>query len=435
MKKIVLIVFSTLALTLPAITVTDVSAHQRWPWNNLIDIDFSIGDASDDATFKIDVKAAYAGGDRVIVAKTFVTEPIAKAGANRVTWDFGTDFPNFKADDLRVAVTAMPFANGTDGVWMIIDLSGGKDAAKYPVRYTTTAPEIVPTNNYALCSADPCRTTQMWLKRIKGGSFMFCQGDSSPGEFKVNVTKDFYMGIFECTQRQWAQVAGSWPSKFTNPDFRDVRPCESIGHTELMGHFQWPRNTTPTAGSFVGKMRARTGLATFSLPTEAQWEWANRCGARNGKHSCYVFSQIRYGMPDSNVDFGCDLSNGTIFVGTYIPNVWGLYEMFGNVAEWCLDAYVGDSVLRKYYGALQGLSQEDSTYSNVVVENPIGPPLANTYDVGSPYKQYESSYESYHVLRGAAWYNSSGHLTHFKRYQSDNLAAHCKGVRFVVTCD
>ena len=124
-----------------AITVTDVSAHQRWPWNNLIDVDFTIGGAAAGDTFKIDVKAAYAGGDRTFVAKTFMTDPVVKPGANRVTWDLGADNPGFKADDLRVAVTATPFTNGTDGVWMVIDLSGGKDATSYPVRYTTTPPE------------------------------------------------------------------------------------------------------------------------------------------------------------------------------------------------------------------------------------------------------------------------------------------------------
>ena len=69
---------------------------------------------------------------------------------------------------------------------MIIDLSGGKNATSYPVRYTTTAPAHV------LGAADePCQTTEIWLKRIKGdGSFMFCQGYSSAGYFKVNMTKD-----------------------------------------------------------------------------------------------------------------------------------------------------------------------------------------------------------------------------------------------------
>ena len=158
-----------------AIAISDVSAHQRYPWNSLIDVDFTLADASADSQYKIDVKAAYLGDTRILNARTFVTDPVVKPGTNRITWDFGKDFPDFKADDLRVAVTASPFTNGTDGVYMVIDLSGGKNASNYPVRYTTTPPE------HSVNALDACKTTEMWLKRIKCGSFMFCEGDSDPG--------------------------------------------------------------------------------------------------------------------------------------------------------------------------------------------------------------------------------------------------------------
>ena len=414
-----------------AIAISDVSAHQRYPWNSLIDVDFTLAAASADSQYKIDVKAAYLGDTRILNARTFVTDPVVKPGTNRITWDFGKDFPDFKADDLRVAVTASPFTNGTDGVYMVIDLSGGKNASSYPVRYTTTPPE------HSVNALDACKTTEMWLKRIKCGSFMFCEGDSDPGEFKVNLTKDFYMGIFECTQQQWAQVKGDWPSTFNNEQFKATRPCESIGQTTIRGHFQWPRTKEPTDGSFVGKIRSRTGLATFDLPTEAQWEYANRCGARNGKHWCYKVdsAHMRFGMTDAEIDSGWDLTGGTVPVGTYAPNIWGIYEMFGNVAELCLDADVGLGNLRKYYGALKGLSEDECTYDRIVIDNPEGGPLKNTYPDGHTWKQYESSAESTHVMRGGSWYNTSGHFTHFKRYNNDSFKTSAKGARFVVTCE
>ena len=137
MKNKAILLFASLAFSgmASAFTVTGVSAHQRWPWNNFIDIDFNIGGASASDTFKIDVRATYANGSQTLVAKRFVTDPVVKGGANRITWDIGLDCPNFKADDLRVAVTATPFTNGTDGAWMIIDLSGGKDATSYQVHH------------------------------------------------------------------------------------------------------------------------------------------------------------------------------------------------------------------------------------------------------------------------------------------------------------
>ena len=413
---------SALITVSQAFTVTDVSAHQRWPWNNLVDVDFTIGGAAAGDTFKIDVKATYAGGDRTLTAKTFTTDPVVKPGANRVTWDFGADNPGFKAEDLRVAVTATPFTNGTDGVWMVIDLSGGKDATSYPVRYTTTAPV------HSVNALDACKTTEMWLKRIKGGSFMFCKGDTSTGYFKVNLTKDYYMGIFECTQQQWAQVTDEWPSAFSNKTWRATRPCESIGISDVFGHNRWPEDQIPGQGSFVANVRARTALSSFNLPTEAQWEWACRCGNAKARHPAYSYDQMRYGKP-SNVDRGCSPEEGgTACVGTYKPNPWGLYEIFGNANEMCLDAGCSESNLRLYYGSLMGLSEEESTYDKVEVDDPVGGPRSGPYAPVKP--------ASYHIYRGGSWINSTGNFTNFKRWENpDNVSGSYRGARFVVTCE
>ena len=425
MKTKTTFLFAALALAgvAQAFTVTDVTAHQRWPWNGHVDVDFNIGEATVGETFKIELKATYAGGDRTLEARTYVSEPMAKAGANRVTWDFGADNPGFKAEDLRVAVTATPFTNGMDGVWMVIDLSGGKDATKYPVRYTTIAPV------HSVNANDVCKTTELWLKRIKGGSYMFCHGYASSGYFRVNLKKDFYMGVFECTQQQWAQVTGAWPSAFSNTTWRATRPVEKLSLSGVFGHYMWPENQEPSSGSFIRKMRDRTGLATFNLPTEAQWEWANRCGEVGGFNPCYSRPQIRYGLSETGVDFNCTpAENGTACVGTYVPNLWGLYETFGNVWELCLDTGVSETDLQKYYGTtFCGLTEEECTYDRVEVDDPIGGPLTGTY---------KPQYQYYHVLRGAGWYNTEGNLTHFQRRPNpDAISSHAKGVRFVVTCE
>ena len=406
-----------------AFTVTDVSAHQRWPWNNLIDIDFTIGGASADATFKIDVKATYANGTQTLIAKRFATDPVVKGGENRITWDIGLDCPNFKADDLRVAVTATPFTNGTDGAWMIIDLSGGKDATSYPVRYTTTPPE------HTLGAAnEPCQTTEMWLKRIKGGSFMFCKGDSSTGYFKVNMTKDYYMCIFECTQQQWAQVTGNWPSSFSNTAYRASRPYDIASRQNVFGLNGWPEEQTPKSGSFIDKMRARTGLPSFNMSTDAQWEWANRCGYARGKSPAYKNTEIRYDTTTGSAGFMCSPDEGgTAYVGTYPSNPWGLYEMFGNVWEACIDAGCSETNLQKYYGSLMGLTETESTPDRVEVNDPIGGPVSG---------EYKAPYQYYFVLRGAAWNSSSGWLTHHGRHNnSDNVKDGYRGVRFTVVCE
>ena len=414
---------SAFVATTQAFTVTGVSAHQRWPWNNFIDIDFNIGGAAAGDTFKIDVKATYANGSQTLIAKRFVTDPVVKGGDNRITWDIGLDCPNFKADDLRVAVTATPFTNGTDGAWMIIDLSGGKNATSYPVRYTTTPPE------HTLGAAnEPCQTTEMWLKRIKGGSFMFCKGDASTGYFKVNMTKDYYMGIFECTQQQWAQVTGSWPSYFSNTAYRASRPYDVASRQGVFGQNGWPELQTPKSGSFIEKMRNRTGFPSFNMSTEAQWEWANRCGYARGKSPAYKNEEIRYNTTTGSAGFMCSPEDGgTAYVGTYPANPWGLYEMFGNVWEACIDAGCTEDNLRKYYGSLMGLTEAESTADRVEVDDPIGGPVSG---------DYKAPYQYYFVLRGAGWNSSSGWLNHHGRHNSsDNVKDGYRGVRFTVVCE
>ncbi|MBR3923451.1 MAG: hypothetical protein IKJ45_10065, partial [Kiritimatiellae bacterium] len=165
MKKLLILaaVSAAAALTEAAVTITGVDARQRWPWNGLVDVDFTITGAAAGEAFAIDLSAAYAGGDKKIAAYTYETEPIAGNGSHRITWNMGRDYPEFRAEDLRISVTATPFSADTP-IYMVIDLSGGKDAVRYPVRYTTTAPVIHnPSENLQAALADKCRTSELWL--------------------------------------------------------------------------------------------------------------------------------------------------------------------------------------------------------------------------------------------------------------------------------
>ena len=362
MKKLVLSTAFGSALVASATTITGVSANQRWPWNNLMDVDFTISGSTASMAYRVELSATYNGGSNKVYAKSYLTEPVFEGdGQKRVTWDLGADCPDLKADDFAVTVIAAPLVGNDVPVYMVIDLSSGTNSVKYPVRYTTVVPNL---------NDDKCRTTEMWLRRIRTG-VEFPMGGNDSGMTYLNptktmkLTKDYYMAIFETTQQQWAQVLGAWPSFYSNATYRATRPVDSLTRNIVRGtlyYYPWPNTTNVGVNSFAGKMRARTGLSTFDLPTEAQWEYAARAGtvatdSTNGKRGSYsslgpITDDLvpKIARCSANGGGNSDDGNvapsevegemtGTIEVGHYVPNDWGLYDMLGNVREMVLDRW------------------------------------------------------------------------------------------------
>lgn len=139
-------------------------------------------------------------------------------------------------------------------------------------------------------------------------------GDESPPRL-VRITKAFYAGVFEVTQAQYAAVMGRDPSSFAGAD----HPVETVSWTDARG--------------FCEKLAATTRVPV-TLSTEAQWEYLCRAGTRT-----------RYSFGDDGKDlsrYGWAVggSDGRHHpVGARLPNAWGLYDVHGNVGEWCLDWY------------------------------------------------------------------------------------------------
>ena len=183
-KILVLAVACSTLVSLAETTITGVSARQRWPWNGLVDVTFTIGASPSSNPFKVEMRAVYDGGTKEIIGHTYLDEPLVAPGSHRITWDLGADCPNFKANDLQVEVVAteVPVTSlDANNVYMVIDLSGGPTATSYPVRYTLTPPTLVPTNDLVACAADPNRTTKLWLKRVKANTFPFGGTNSNNG--------------------------------------------------------------------------------------------------------------------------------------------------------------------------------------------------------------------------------------------------------------
>jgi len=162
----------------------------------------------------------------------------------------------------------------------------------------------------------------MKMVLIPAGKFMMGSPDSEPGrvvhegpQHEVTISRPFYMGVTEVTQAQYQAIMGANPSGFA-------------GETNPVEHVSWTDAT-----EFCKKLSERT-RRTVRLPTEAEWEYACRAGSK---------TKFCFGDADEVLgDYGWSEANSgstTHPVGQKEPNAWGLYDMHGNLCEWCADWY------------------------------------------------------------------------------------------------
>ena len=171
---------------------------------------------------------------------------------------------------------------------------------------------------------------------IAPGSFMMGSPKSEEGRYRVEgpqhrvtISQGFWLGKYEITQAQWKAVMGS------NPSYRKGanRPVDSISWEDVQG--------------FISTLNQAAGKEVYRLPTEAEWEYACRAGTTTrwsfGDDEDPWWSYLidggqlgDYAWYNQNNEI---LRGGTKSVGRKLPNPWGLYDMHGNVWEWCQDWY------------------------------------------------------------------------------------------------
>ena len=285
-------------------TVSDLKVTSVEPIGLAIDYAVSGAEAVD-AKRPIEVSMTAVGDAYIAQNLSGATNCIN--GTHRVYWHMADDGLTLDVTNAVVKVRYKVYVPPTDGaLFCVIDLSGGSSATSYPVTYL----DAEPSDGFA---ATPYKTTKLVLKRVDAGSFMM------QGEVTVTLTKPFYMGLFEVTQKQWELVQGTNVCSSTAYGRGDAYPVHYVSYF--------------ASRSFLNKLRAKTGNLLFDLPTETQWEYACRAGTTT-THS-YDSSE-----DDDDYMWYIDNSSGSSHeVGTKKANPWGFYDMLGNVNEWCLDGY------------------------------------------------------------------------------------------------
>jgi formylglycine-generating enzyme required for sulfatase activity len=167
----------------------------------------------------------------------------------------------------------------------------------------------------------PVQTTNsigMKLNLISPGEFMMGSPASEPGRYRdetqhlVKITKPFYLGVHEVTQAQYERVMGNNPSLHKGEN----QPVEQVSWNDAV--------------EFCRRLSEQEG-DQYRLPTEAEWEYACRARTTTAHNFGDDVSQLgKYAW------YG---GSKTRAVGEKLPNRWGLYDMHGNVGEWCQDCY------------------------------------------------------------------------------------------------
>jgi formylglycine-generating enzyme required for sulfatase activity/tRNA A-37 threonylcarbamoyl transferase component Bud32 len=224
----------------------------------------------------------------------------------------------------------------------------------------------------------------MEFRLIQPGTFMMGSPENEAGRYRdetqhrVTLANAYYLGVYEVTQNDYQRIMGSNPSRFKG----DRHPVEQVS---------W-EDATEFIKKLNGLSEERTAGRFYRLPTESEWEYACRAGSSTAY--CFGEGDARlgeYAWYDSNS------GSKTYPVGQKAANAWGLYDMHGNVLEWCSDWY-GDS-------------------PRGAVTDPTG-----------------ASTSSYRVNRGGSWYyGAAGCRSAFRDWYVPSLRSYDLGFRLALS--
>ena len=277
-----------------------------------------------------------------------VVQPTGESETRRIWWqpDVSWAFNRVTDGSLKAVVTAWPTNDPPDYIVYDLAVPGARE-------FYVSADQIP-----GGVSAKVYKTEKLVMRRIPAAGVRWRmgspKGETGRGNNKnevphfVTLSRDYYMAIYPFTQGQYKTLTGSSQNSYSASKIDALeRPCEgnsnknwTINYNNVRGG-DWPTEDV-AADTVIDKLRVRTGQDTFDLPTEARWEFACRAGTSGALNSGKLNTSENYDRLGFRNATGIEGDSTVQPVGRLEPNAWGLYDMHGNIIEFCLDWYQED---------------------------------------------------------------------------------------------
>ena len=333
-----------------AASVTIDSVTQRWPWNNKVDITYTVKEGQDveAGVFCRLVFNADINGETYVIDGVTNVGASASSGTHTITWNPPS---GVKTANCTMTATLLAADNPSGDDYMVVDLDTGK------ITYEGLLASQAASNDRYNTAA--YKTDKLVLRKIPRSADSPCPtgyrtGDNGSDFVAHNsqtnwVTyKDYYIGVFPVTQWQFNKLYGSNPSNFqTDSEGNNhwYRPVDkvywyaarrtTVTTEEVVDVVPGNNNTVSFLGYLNMLTKSGSGVKGFDLPTRIMGEIATR-GGTNTKYSWGESYNTEGSHWESYVVAN---TNTTCEVGSKLPNGFGLYDTIGNVVEWALDDY------------------------------------------------------------------------------------------------
>jgi hypothetical protein len=322
---------------------SNVTLIQRWPWNQLVDVEFDVkqptGHQSMRLGARLELTATVGGVSTVLDAATLSNTYVFGEGRKRIVWN---PMPQFAGQDMKnVQLSFRTLEEDVPLGYLVVKIDDGSWWYK-PLSFSNEVNTTTYKTTHLAFRYIPSTVSSTWLD-MSGGTDTFRIGsDGSRAtalgmnstdvyvekQADIRLTKGFFMGVFPLTRAQYVELGYSLYGIPTN----EV-PVRGLNYNILRGAdtaegYCYPTNRAVASDSLIGRLRSRTRL-DFDLPTEAQWEYAYRAGSTG------EFFFVESGnLQDQIREYAAFDTGRTLPVGSKKPNPWGLYDLIGCCHQW-----------------------------------------------------------------------------------------------------